>query len=524
MLNYNKRRSCQYLALNMELLHTRHVIDSTNIIRTAIILSIACLCFSGSFSAIQYFPGAQAQLHESTTQPTTEDLNIKMAQLSASNTPDGIATLAYIWGFPLVSMERQFNYVTSPNVPPMPGRGPPNSVSCINQLVNASFTDVVNPNADTLYCLVQFDLNMEPVVLVVPPISDRYNVFQLLDAYTNNYAYIGQRATGETGGTYLIAGPEWNGQVPEGMTKIWTPTNLAWLVNRILVKGPADVPNVNAIQDKIIAKPLSVYQANTTVSSEPAATPVNASKEVPIGPQPSLIAPTGIEIFDEIGAAMIGNPLNPPDPVLVTKLASIGIGPGKVPSKEANDTIKTALQFGITQGQKMIDARVANIGTVLNGWLVAPQLGVFGTDYLFRAAVAQWGLGGNLAQEAYYPGGFTDSQGNPLNGNSSYLIHFEPGQTPPVNAFWSITMLNDKGLFVDNPINRYSIGKYTDGLKNNTDGSLDIFIQNKNPGPDKESNWLPSAEGAFSMTFRMYLPQPQALNGTWQLPLVEKVG
>jgi hypothetical protein len=160
----------------------------------------------------------------------------------------------------------------------------------------------------------------------------------------------------------------------------------------------------------------------------------------------------------------------------------------------------------------------------LNGWLVAPQLGVFGTDYLFRAAVAQWGLGGNLAQEAYYPGGFTDSQGNPLNGNSSYLIHFEPGQTPPVNAFWSITMLNDKGLFVDNPINRYSIGKYTDGFKNNTDGSLDIFIQNKNPGPDKESNWLPSAEGAFSMTFRMYLPQPQALNGTWQLPLVEKVG
>jgi hypothetical protein len=283
-----------------ELSCTRHVIDGTNNIRTTIILSIACLCFSGSFSAIQYFPGAQAQLHESTTQPTNEDLNIKMAQLSASNTPDGIATLAYIWGFPLVSMERQFNYVTSPNVPPMPGRGPPNSVSCMNQLVNASFTDVVNPNADTLYFLVQFDLNMEPVILVVPPISDRYNVFQLLDAYTNNYAYIGQRATG---GTYLIAGPEWNGQVPEGMTKIWTPTNLAWLVNRILVNGTADVPNVNALQTKLVLTPLSVFGKNTT--SQQSATPeTNASKQVPIGPQPALIPTTGIKIFDEISQDM----------------------------------------------------------------------------------------------------------------------------------------------------------------------------------------------------------------------------
>ena len=304
-----------------------------------------------------------------------------------------------------------------------------------SDLVNASFTDVVSPNSDTIYCQAQFDLKKEPVVLVVPPISDRYYSFAFLDAYTNDYAYLGQRATGETGSTCFLAGPDWNGQVPEGMTKIWTPTNLAWLINRILVKGPSDVPNVNAIQDKIIIKPLSVFQGNTSTSSQPVPTKVNASKEVPIGPQPSLIAPTGIEIFDEIGTAMIGNPLNPPDPVLVTKLASIGIGPGKVPSTEANDTIKTALQTGITEGQKMIDARVTNLGTIVNGWLVAPQLGVYGTDYLFRAAVTQFGFGGNIAQEAFYPATFTDSQGKPLGGNNSYLIHFKPGQTPPVDGF-----------------------------------------------------------------------------------------
>ena len=137
---------------------------------------------------------------------------------------------------------------------------------------------------------------------------------------------------------------------------------------------------------------------------------------------------------------------------------------------------------------------------------------------------AQYGLGGNIAQEAYYPLAFTDSQGKSFSGNRSYQIHFNPGQTPPVDAFWSFTMYDNKSLLVDNPINRYSIGTYTEGLKNNTDGSLDIYIQNDSPGSDKESNWLPSANGTFSMVLRMYLPQSQALNGTWQLPLVQNAG
>ena len=181
--------------------------------------------------------------------PSSEELNVMMAQLSSSDQPEDIATLAYISGFPLVTMERQFNFVTSPNNPPWSGRGPANSVSYATDLVNASFTDVVTPNSDTLYCQTQFDLRNEPVVVVVPPISDRYYSFQFLDAYTNDYAYLGQRASGGNGGTYLIAGPDWNGQVPEGMTKIWTLTNLAWLITRTLVKSPADVANVNAIQD-----------------------------------------------------------------------------------------------------------------------------------------------------------------------------------------------------------------------------------------------------------------------------------
>jgi hypothetical protein len=462
-------------------------------------------------------------------------LDIKMAQLTTSNKSEDIATLAYIWGFPLVTMKRQFDFMTSPNVPPGPGRGPANANNCARELTNASFTDVVSPNTDTLYCQTQFDLKKQPVVLVVPPIAaDRYYTFQFLDAYTNDYAYLGTRTTGTNGGTYLVAGPDWNGQVPEGMTMIWTPTNLAWFINRILVKGPADLPNVHAIQDKIVVKPLSEFQgkaATSPLQPEATTTAANASsssKQVPIAPKPQLIAPTGIKIYDEISQAMIGNPLNPPDPVLVTKLAYIGIGPGKTPSTEANDTIKAALQTGITEGQKLIDAKVPNLGANVNGWLVNGAAGVYGTDYLSRAAITQLGLGANVAQEALYPAIFTDSEGKPLSGTNNYTIHLNPGQTPPVDAFWSITMYNNKSLFVDNPINRYNVGQYTEGLKNNTDGSLDIYIQNANPGKDKESNWLPapatSVSDTFKLILRMYMPQPQVLNGTWTYPPLQRTG
>ena len=362
----------------------------------------------------------------------------------------------------------------------------------------AVVTDVVSPNSDTLYCFVHFDLKKEPVVLVAPPVAaDRYHTFEFLDAYTNVFAYLGTRATGSNGGTYLIAGPDWKGQVPEGMTKIWSPTNLAWLINHVLVKGPSDLANVHPIQDKIIVKPLSVFQGKTVAANvqQPSTSTANvsssSSKQVPIGPQPYLIAPTGIKIYDEIGNAMFGNPLNPPDPALVTKLESIGIGPGKTPSIEANDTIKAALQTGIEEGQKMIDERVANIGNKVNGWLTVSEAGVFGTDYLLRAAVTQIALGSHIAQEALYPVTFTDIEGKPLTGANNYTIHFNAGQIPPVDAFWSITMYNNKSLFVDNPINRYKVGTYTEGLKNNTDGSLDIYIQHASPGADKESNWLP---------------------------------
>jgi DNA sulfur modification protein DndE len=240
----------------------------------------------------------------------------------------------------------------------------------------------------------------------------------------------------------------------------------------------------------------------------------------PVSPKPPFIPATGMRLFDEIGTAMSGNSLNPPEATLVDKFASIGVGIGKTPSTQANDTTKAAMQTAITEGEKLIAKQVPNLGTQINGWRVT-STGLYGTDYLFRAAVAKLGLGANIGQEAIYPPAFTDSEGRPLTGNNSYVIHFNPGQQPPVDGFWSISMYNNATYFVDNPINRYQVSPYT-GLKNNTDGSLEIYIQNKSPGPEKESNWLPAPTDGFKRTLRLYLPQSPILNGTWPLPLIER--
>lgn len=488
-----------------------------------VLVSLSLMGLSPLFSS--YTVDSQSQTQSGTSNPPSqEQLFTTIAEISNSDKPEDIATFAYLWGYPLITVQRSFDYFTNPNTPQVVGQGPANEMNCATELVNASFKDIVSPNDDTLYCQSWMDLSKEPLVLHVPSIQDRYITFEFLDAYTNDYNYLGTRASGATEGTYLIAGPNWDGQVPEDMTKIWTPTNLAWLINRILVKGDSDLPNVHAIQDKMSLTPLSLFEGNTTINKTPTAPETNVSSQVPIKPQPALIPTTGIKLYDELGQAMANNPLNPPDPGLLAKFASIGIGPGKTPSVEANDTIKTALETGIQEGEKLIDARIADIGTLVNGWSYNTQTGVYGTDYLTRAAITKLGFGANIPQEALYPTSQTDGQGNPYNGTNNYIITFGPEQTPPVDAFWSITMYNEEKYFYDNPINRYSVGKYTEGLKTNEDGSLDIYIQNQNPGSDKESNWLPSPPNGFYMILRMYLPEEQVLNGTWTPPPVELVG
>ena len=457
-----------------------------------------------------------------TSSTRAPDLNKTMAALESSNNPQDIATLAYIWGYPLVSVVRLVDYSSSPNVPLAPGRGPINTFSHFQSFPTPNFTDIVSINVDTLYSFGLLDLDKEPVVLQVPPISGRYYTLQFIDAYTNNFLYIGSRLNDTTGGTYLIAGPSWKGDVPTDMKEIKSPTNTVDIAGRIFVNGPSDVANVTALQDKLLLTPLSVFGQNAT-SSQTIATATNASKQVPIGPQPALIPTTGIKIYDEIGQDMADNPPPAPDSEVLSKFATIGIGPGLTPSDTNNDTIRAALENGITEGEKLIDKQVQNLGVNVNGWFVNLDIGNYGTEYLLRAGVAKFGIGANSPVEAVYPSIFTDSQGQNLTGTHNYLIHFEKGQTPPVNEFWSITLYNSKSYLAENPINRYSIASHTEGLKYNPDGSLDIYILNASPGTEKESNWLPSPSGQFNLVLREYNPQDAILKGEYQVPPVQLV-
>jgi len=463
----------------------------------------------------------------------------EMKRIESSNSPIDIATLAYIWGYSLVSWIRPIDFATNPNSPPIsPAHGPLNVFHHFRELANASVHNVVSPNADTLYSIARVDLKNGPLVLQVPPISDRYYVLQFIDAYTNNFFYVGTRTNTTSGGSYLITGPTWNGTAAtstiEGMKEIIkSPTNTMVIAARILVKSPEDVSNLRALQDKLVLSPLSVVQdsdnASTTSTTTSSILDTASSSQPPQPPEPAFIPKTGIKIYDEIGKDMANNPPPQNQSNLVAKFKTIGIGPGLKPSEttaNSNNTIKQALENGITNGEKIIDAKANSLGTVTNGWVMNLQTGDFGTDYLLRAAIAKTLLGANSAKEAVYPYTYVDNEGKNLTGTNKYVIHFDKDKIPPVktNGFWSISMYNSKRFFVDNPMNRYTISDRTPGLKYNSDGSLDVYIQHDNPGKDKESNWLPApSNSTFNLTLRMYIPQEQVLNGQYQIPPVQIV-
>lgn len=278
-------------------------------------------------------------------------------------------------------------------------------------------------------------LRMDRWVLTIPDIAKRYYVIPHMDAYGNQFKYIGSRTTGEKGGTYVEVGPSWKGTLPANLnnaTKIQSPTNLVWIIGRILVDGPADVKNVREIQDKITLTPVLQNATATTNTTT-----------TPIVPTADNIKKLGIPYFDIMSKSLANNPPPANQTYLIKKFETIGIGPGKTPSKDVtNQTIIQALKTGISNGEKLIDEEWKNGGTIINGWALNFKTGVYGEDYLLRAAITKGGFGANAPQEAVYASSLADGNGNLLNAANStnYMIHFSP--SPPVKptGFWSITM------------------------------------------------------------------------------------
>lgn len=432
-----------------------------------------------------------------------------------------LATDAYIYGYPLVTMEMTRRVIT--NVANVQGsRGPMGQIIKLRKYPDPSFKDVTAPNADTLYTTAFIDVGKEPWVLSIPDMKDRYYLMPMLDGWTEVFQVPGKRTTGTGAQTYAITGPGWKGSLPAGVTEYKSPTSIVWLLGRIYCTGtPEDYAEVHKLQDECKLVPLSSYGKPYT----PPPGKVDPSIDMKTAVRAQVNSMDAIAYFTLLCKLMKDNPPAAADAPQLAKFARIGIVPGQDfdASKLKADFLKRVPEASFDR--IMLQFKVNKDVKDENGWNFTTKTGIYGTDYLMRALVAAIGLGANRPQDAVYPTSMKDAEDRKYNGENKYIMHFSKGELPPVRGFWSLTMYNSAYFFVSNPINRYSISERQD-LKQNSDGSFDLYIQKESPGKDKEANWLPAPTGDFILMLRMYWPNetnPSIIDGSWKIPPVKKV-
>jgi hypothetical protein len=435
-----------------------------------------------------------------------------------------VGTDAYVYGIALMEFLRLEREQTSVTAPTPFGFAPVNQLSNQRRLTTAAHQPNVQANDDTLYTLAHLELSRGPMVLHVPRLrGGRYYVFQLVDPYTNDFAYIGTRTTGNRGGDFAIIGPAFRGRLPAGVTRIRSSYDRVWMVGRTLVYGSTDVPAVHRIQNAYRLIPLRQYNRFGLRWRPP------RPKRIITVPRRATV-PTGIAFFDALGTALKHNPPPTRDRPILRELATEGIGPGRHPSHEQLDPavvagLARAADKGPAKLLQLRDLDAVRSAAAHDGWYVPPPaIGSFGRNYPLRAVVAVNGIGANRPAEATYAVGIESSTGALLSGGHRYLLHFDAGQLPPARYFWSVTIYNPAFRLIANPINRYSIGDRSPGLRYNADGSLDIYIQAA-AVPGRIANWLPSpATGQFELTLRMYGPRPSVLRNRYRYPTITETG
>ncbi len=421
-----------------------------------------------------------------------------------------IAKDAYVFGYPLVLMD--VTRAAAESITPV------NTFQHADALPTPQRREVVRPNLDTLYSAAWLDVSAEPIVLQVPAVDPgRFWLMQLLDAWTNtvhNPSSI--RPQVNSGGppfTYLVTGPDWSGTVPDDMTRLSVPTPTVWLLGRIQVNGPGDIPAVTALQERLKLAPLRAWAAGGQTPSVP--TPAGTTA---VPPPKQVLDMTAATFFERMCAVLALNPPGPEDEPAMKRFATIGIRPGgRVEGISGND-----LSAAADAAKKEIPAYAASNMANENGWRFNPKVGTYGTDYALRANVAWVGLGANLAQDAIYPTMFGNAD---LSGASAkFRLHFPPGQLPPVDAFWSLTAYDADSYLVPNSANIYAIGHHVPVVAN-PDGSVDLAVQHEDPGVSVPvGNWLPiPGSGQFSLTMRLYAPNNIAIDGRWRPPVLTVV-
>ncbi len=433
-----------------------------------------------------------------------------------------IGTEAYIYGYPLVTMEMTRRVLTNAAAPD--GKlAPMGQFARLRTYPTPADKEVTAPNADTLYTLAWLDLAKEPWVLSIPDARDRYYLMPMLSGWTDVFQVPGKRTTGTKAQTYAITGPGWKGTLPAGVKEYKSPTSMVWILGRIYCTGtPEDYKAVHALQDEFRLVPLSSYGKPYT----PPPGKVDPSVDMKTAVREQVNRMSAGEYFKLLAALMKDNPPAAADAPMVANMAKIGIVPGQdFDIAQLDPAVQKGLRGVPKAGVETIMAHFKTAGKDVNGWVFTTKTGLYGTDYLQRALITAVGLGANRPQDAVYPTSEVDAEGKPYDGANKYVVHFAKGQVPPVRGFWSLTMYDDQYFFVPNPLNRYTLSSRFK-FNYNKDGSLDLYIQQDSPGKGKEANWLPAPAGKFILMLRLYWPRerpPSIIDGTWKPPAVKRV-
>ena len=473
------------------------MIDLRSIAVTAVAMMLVVAC-----SKSEPPPPPKAEAPQPVAPPINEDVK-------------RLASEVYVFAYPLVLMDVTKQIATA--------KAPVNTFQHKRSFPDASMTDVAGPNADTLSSQAWLDLSKEPIILSLPDTRGRYYVMQMLDAWTNVFSSLGKRSTGTEKGDFAIIGPKWKGEIPKDVQEVKSPTDMVWLIGRTQTNGKSDYAAVAKLQDQYRLTPLSQWGKRGAKAPEAAAPPAGVDVKTP--PSTQVVKMDPQRFFSRFASLLPGNPPAGADAPTVEKMKRLGITPGEPfdLAKLGPASVKS-VEEGTKSAQEAIAAAVrGTAGAELkNGWTTHLDLGRYGTAYGKRAVVAWIGLGAGAPEDEIRASARFDGGGKSLSGANKYVLHFDNGKTPPANGIWSLTLYDDKQAFVANPLERFSVGD-RDKLKANPDGSLDLYIQNENPGADKESNWLPAPKGGFNLIMRIYSPKQDVLDGRWAPPAIRRV-
>lgn len=455
-----------------------------------------------------------------------------MSAPQSSDLPEQVrnAAVAFLYGYPLVySMHEIAKFPAGPNLA-QPEALPYNTFGYARKLLDPD-AQFVSPNNDTLYLIAICDVRRGPLVLNVPDTHDRYYVLQFVDAWTNNFAYIGRRATGTARAQYLLAPKDFAGPAPEAMQIVRAPSGLFAIVGRIAVNGQADLPTAHALQDQFTLTPLRVFQGGA------------APEPVPGVPQADARVGDELKWWDEFRVALAAFPPPAADAPFLAICAQLGLTDAESPYVNPDPAFAAVLIAGRQAAEAKLEELITSAAKPVNGWQSTLRIFDYNNDYfeigtigdpawtipdrkiayITRAVAARAGLWGNHGYEANYQIVYVDGDDQPLSSEHRYELRLPAA--PPVDAFWSLTMYDaDKFYLVANPINRYSIGDRTPGLRYGADGSLTIYLQKDAPGAEKEANWLPTPQqGRFRPIMRMYQPRQPILDESYILPAITRI-